>query len=162
MLYNQYMTSKNAKGSSMNNDLGMSFASLVKNNGGVFKSVKQAEFLLSQCDGNVYIACGRTWGAFTNEYHCDQQGVVKVVHHTNNTGFKVTWTRPVAGEVSVQDAKEIKRLKREIKSLEKKLASRDESFAQGQYAGMESTYQNAKAFDTEMLAGYHALLAKFN
>ena len=146
----------------MNNDLGMSFASLVKNNGGLFKSVKQAEFLLSQCDGNVYIACGRHWGAFTNEYHCDQQGVVKVVHHTSNTGFKETWTRPVAGEVSVQDAKEIKRLKREIKSLEKNLASREEAFEQGQYADMMSTYQNAKAFDTEMLEGYKARLAKFN
>ena len=142
-------------------DVAMSFAGLVKNNGGLFKSDKQAAFLLSQCADNVYVACGRHWGSFTNEYHCDQQGVTKVVHHTLNTGFKVTWTRPAVGEVSVQDAKEIKRIKREIKNLEKKLASRDESFAQGQYAGMESTYQNAKAFDTEMLAGYKARLAKF-
>ena len=146
----------------MNNDLGMSFASLVKNNGGLFKSVKQAEFLLSQCDGGAYIACGRSWDSFTNEYHCDQKGVIKVVHHSKAAGFKVTWTRPIVGEVSVQDAKEIKRLKREIKSLEKSMASREVSFAEGQYEGMMSTYQNAMAFDTEMLKGYKARLAKFN
>ena len=144
----------------MNNDLGVSFASLVKNNGGLFKSEKQAAFLLSMCNDNVYIACGRSWDSFTNEYHCDQQGVIKVVHHSKAAGFKITWTRPIAGEVSVQDAKEIKRLKREIKSLEKSMASREKSFVEGQYADMLSVYQNSKASDSEMLEKYKNLLAK--
>jgi hypothetical protein len=115
--------------------IAQSFATLVNTNNGIFKSPAQAVFLLAKCTDSEYIASGDIMGnGFSNHYECDAKGVITVRKYTKKKGFVITWTRPVEGEVSVQDAKEIKRLKKNIKSLMASIASRQASYDSGEYA----------------------------
>lgn len=143
----------------------ISFASLVKNNNGFFKSEKQAAFLLSQCqDGMTFITSGDVYGnAFSLNYNCDSQGVVTVEKYLNKKGeIQLIFQRVVQGEVNqVEDAKkakEIKRLNREIKVLEKKIKERMQAFESGQYVGMESLFHDSQKSDLQSLEGYKAIL----
>lgn len=144
-------------------NLGISFASLVKNNNGLFKSSKQAAFLLSQCDEDRIFTVMGTFGrnAFTLFYHCDDLGVIKVEKYLPITGRSmITWERKQEGKVSIQDQKEIKRLEREIKKLEKSIEGRQAARKRGEYpdAGL---FDRANAWDVEQLARYKERLAQF-
>lgn len=96
--------------------LAISFAALVKNNNGMFKSEKQASFLLSMCNDTTYGTSG-TFGrsSFYIYYICDEKGVVKVEKRTDKKGTILTWERREEGKLTVQDKKEIASLKRMLK-----------------------------------------------
>ena len=76
-----------------------SLAILVKNNNGMFKSQKQADFLIASCDnlaGNTtFFAPSNCYGNdYADTYHLDQNGVVKVVRYATKSGStKITWER---------------------------------------------------------------------
>jgi len=115
-------------------ELAQSFASLVKTNNGFFKTEKQAKFLLSQATDGSYMSCGNVWGnSFNMEYFVDAKGVTKVTKYSKAKGTLVKWTRKVEGEVSVQDAKEIKRLTRAMNGYKKSIASRQAAWDAGTY-----------------------------
>lgn len=127
-----------------------SFASLVKANNGLFKSTKQSEFLLSKCEGGQYISPGNVYGNnYIITYHCDDKGVTKVVKYTfSNCKTVITWERLEDGKVTVQDAKEIKRIKREIKSRQKLVNDREKNVAD--YTDM-ALYARAMQADHEYI-----------
>lgn len=80
----------------MNNEIAVSFASLVKSNNGFFKSEKQSAFLLSKCqDTNTFVCGGNVYNnSFTMFYICDSLGVLKVEKYTPKSGKTVTtWER---------------------------------------------------------------------
>lgn len=142
--------------------LATSFANLVKNNNGFFKSPMQAGFLLSKCDATgQYISAGQVHGNQYNiSYFCDQKGVVRVEKYTPKSGkIVVQWERKEEGKMSAQDEKEIKRLKRLIKQTESSIADRDAARARGEYAN-DQMYQKAQQRDKESLATLQQMLSK--
>lgn len=145
-------------------DLAISLASLVKNNNGLYKSEKQGKFLLSMSEDGVYTAMGpKIRNSYTLFYHLDDKGVTKVEKYSPTTQkTTVTWERKEEGKTTAQDAKEIRRIKREIASLEKKIAGRQEAWKTGEYTGPEMVdlYHRSMKFDQEILAKYKDLLAK--
>lgn len=145
-------------------DLGMSFAGLVKNNNGMFKTPKQAAFLLSQCDSMVYLVCGSSgWAGYQLYYKCDADGVVEVIKYTQAKGDTLQWQRVVEGKTSVQDRKEFKRLMRLRNALEKKIAEREVAYAAGdftKYSYGQALYDEAIKQDTKGLANIDTLLQK--
>lgn len=142
-------------------DLDISFASLVKNNNGMFKSDAQAKFLLSKCDGKEYIAGGSVYGnTYQLIYHCDDKGVTKVEKYTQNTGSKIQWTRKEAGTLSVQDEKELKRLNRLLKQYEKSIADRVAAFKAGKYAAGKSLYDESQSRDYDSIAQIKQMIEK--
>lgn len=72
----------------MYNEIAASFASLVKSNNGLFKSEKQAAFLLSRYqEENTFHCAGNVYGnSYQVTYYCDAKGVVKVEKHLPVTG----------------------------------------------------------------------------
>jgi hypothetical protein len=139
------------------NDITISFASLVKSNKGYFKSEKQAEFLNSQLDNGVHISYGTVWGAnYQLAYACDAKGVVTVTKSTAANGAKVIWQRVVDGCISVQDAKETKRIARMIAQIEKIIVSRDAAVASGEYTNMKM-YADSNQRDIDQLIALHAM-----
>jgi len=105
-------------------NLSISFASLVKNNNGLFKSEKQADFLLSRCNGNTYETSGRVGrSSFYMDYFCDEQGIIKVTKRTDKKGTVLTWERREDGKLAIQDKKEIASIKRTLKQEQQSLIS---------------------------------------
>ena len=141
----------------------LSLASLVKTNNGLFKSEAQAKFLTSQCQGGSHIASGSVMGnSFMITYFCDSKGVTKVEKYTPKSGkTSIEWERVEQGKVSVQDEKEIKRLKRLIKATEKSIKERQDSWDSGQYGNNVDLFSRAMAHDQEALAALNAKLATF-
>lgn len=87
-------------------DLAMSLNNLMKTNDGLFKSDKQAKFILSQATDNQVVTGGNMYGnSFTMFYNLDDKGVVSVEKHTPRKGSTVTWERPSEGKTAVQVAK---------------------------------------------------------
>lgn len=77
-------------------NLAASFASLVKSNNGLFKSEKQAAFLLSVCqDAGTFYTGGQVYGnSYSLQYNCDNAGVVSVEKYLPKTGkIVLTWSR---------------------------------------------------------------------
>ena len=102
--------------------LSISFASLVKNNNGMFKSQKQADFLLSMSNDSVYSTSGNVFrNSFYMDYFCDEQGAIKVTKRTDKKATVTTWERKSQGMIPVQDLKEIKSLKRMMKQTQQAL-----------------------------------------
>ena len=102
-------------------DLTKTLANLVKTNNGLFKSDTQAQFVRSIA-GDEYVSGGNVYGnSYSLHYMLDSTGVV-----------------------SVQDAKEIKRLKRLIKSIQKSMADRQASWDSGEYIAQSNTLAGAK------------------
>ena len=142
-------------------DVAQSFANLVRTNNGAFKSPAQAAFLLSQCSNGEFVATGTTYrSSYALFYTVDQQGVVRVQKQTAAKGLDTIWERRVAGTVSVQDAKEIKRIRRMIKQTERVIADREAARAAGQFSNDE-LYQWACERDTQALADLNEMLARF-
>lgn len=62
-----------------------SFYSLIKYNNGFFKSEKQAKFLLSHCEDNLYSVSGLVYrNSYLDVFECDDRGVVKADRYTEN------------------------------------------------------------------------------
>lgn len=98
-------------------DIGISLASLVKSNNGIFKSQKQAQFLHSKANDGVAIVGDICYGhSYFTEYHLDAEGVLKVIR-LNKAGKKVMWERAGSVAVPIQVTKELNRLKRMHKEV---------------------------------------------
>ncbi len=123
-------------------DLTKTLANLVKTNNGLFKSDAQAQFIRSIA-GDEYVSGGNVYGkSYSLHYMLDSTGVVSVYKNTVAKGL--VWERVTAGVVSVQDAKEIKRLKRLIKSIQKSMDDRQASWDSGEYIAQSNTLAGAK------------------
>jgi hypothetical protein len=145
-------------------NVAVSFASLVKSNNGLFKSEKQAAFLLSQCQElNTFICGGDVYGNnFSLFYHCDAQGVEKVIKYLPQSGKSETvWLRHVVGTVNeveaAKQAKEQKRLKREINRLKKAIEAREAN--RDSYKGAEALFEESQEQDKRDLQEYEAMLS---
>jgi hypothetical protein len=110
-------------------DLRMSVLGLVKNNNGIFKSEKQADFLksiINQNDGLIgHTEHGRPYFA----YH-DDKGITKV--EVGNPP-ELYWERKEVGVLRPEDIKTIKSLQRQIKQLESEISSREVELQNGTY-----------------------------
>jgi hypothetical protein len=110
-------------------DLRMSVLGLAKNNNGIFKSEKQASFLklmIDERDGLIgHTEHGRPYLA---DY--DDKGIIKI---TVGNPPELYWERKEQGILRPDDIKRIKSLQREIKQLEKEIASREEGLKNGTY-----------------------------
>ena len=88
-------------------NLAASFASLVKSNNGLFKSEKQAAFLLSVCqDAGTFYTGGQVYGnSYSLQYNCDDSGVVSVEKYLPKTGkIVITWSRLTPTEFAANQA----------------------------------------------------------
>ena len=88
-------------------NLAASFASLVKSNNGLFKSEKQAAFLLSVCqDAGTFYTGGQVYGnSYSLQYNCDKAGVVSVEKYLTKTGkIVITWSRLTPTEFAAKQA----------------------------------------------------------
>lgn len=135
-------------------NIAKTLANLVKTNNGLFKSEAQAKFLI-EVVGTEYVTGGAVMGnQFTLYYDLNSTGVISVRKYTVSKGFTTTWERVVDGTVSVQDAKEIKRLKRLAKSVKKSMSDRQACWDSGKYVReCGATIENAKSlFDNRQLA----------
>lgn len=102
--------------------LAISFATLVKNNNGLFKSEKQASFLISMCrDGVFGTSSAFGYSSFNMYYYCDDNGIYKVEKSTPKKGIMLTWERREEGKVTVQDKKEIKSISRMLKQTQQSI-----------------------------------------
>ena len=125
-------------------DFTKTLANLVKTNNGLFKSEAQAHFIKSVA-GAEYVSGGNVYGkSYSLHYTLDSTGVVSVHKNTVAKGLVLVWERATAGVVSVQDAKEIKRLKRLIKSIQKSMDDRQASWDSGEYIAQSNTLAGAK------------------
>ena len=104
-------------------NISKSFASLVKFNNGLFKSEAQAKFLLDMVKEGLNVSTGSVCNnSYMITYICDDKGVVRTEKHTFKTAKTVvTWERREAGKIAVQDAKLIKKFKREVKNLQEEI-----------------------------------------
>lgn len=111
----------------MNDSIAISFAFLVKDNNGFFKSEKQAKFLLSRCTiesgQSVYVTSGHHWQGFSLWYYCDDKGITKVVKNTRAKGDVITWERPEEGKVTVQEKREVRQITRNNNQLIRRYGS---------------------------------------
>ena len=138
--------------------IAQSLANLVKTNNGLFKSAAQAAFITSQ--GSEFTASGAVGrNVYTMFYVVDSKGVVKVQKQTVAKGLVLVWERVEAGQVSIQDAREIKRIKRLIKQTEQSMASREASRAAGEYPS-DALYAEAQGRDQQSLETLQQMLAK--
>ena len=140
-------------------DFSTSFASLVKSNNGMFKSEKQAAFLLAQCDAGTFVASGHGWAGWQLHYRCDALGVVEVCKHTAATGRAIVWQRVEAGRVAVQETKEHKRLTRMRTGVEKDLSARTAARTAGSFSDT-ALFDAAQARDMASLTELDAMLAR--
>ena len=88
-------------------NLATSFASLVKSNNGLFKSEKQAAFLLSVCqDAGTFYTGGQVYGnSYSLQYNCDDAGVVSVEKYLTKTGkIGLVWSRLTPTEFAANQA----------------------------------------------------------
>lgn len=135
-------------------ELARSFAGLVANNNGMFKSQSQANFLLGQCSNLTYTVSGHfIKGGYVFQYTCDSQGITKVVKYTKSKGFVLQWERVTTGKVPVQNLKEINRLKKIIVSIESTIQKRILANSQGVYIelGMPGLFESSQQSDLEQL-----------
>lgn len=106
---------------------------LIKTNNGFFKTKKQADFLISQLsENNIFV--GSVYGnTFNISYIFDDKGIVKKEQYNIKTSkTEVTWERKIEGVLTVQQEKEIKRIKRRIstekKNLKLRLVEREDEY----------------------------------
>lgn len=123
------------------NDIAITLANLVKTNNGLFKSEAQGHFIQSVAGAEYVNIYGNSYNM---HYMLDSTGVVSVYKNTVAKGLVLVWERVTAGVVSVQDAKEIKRLKRLIKSIQKSMDDRQASWDSGEYIAQSNTLAGAK------------------
>ena len=115
--------------------ISISIFSLAKNNNGLFKSEKQANFILQilQDRQNYIGAADSGYNSCPIFAYADKLGITKIVKSTNK-GNKAMFERKVEGVISPLEAKKIKSKNRRIKKLEKQLAERLKAFDNGAYS----------------------------
>ena len=85
--------------------------------------------------------------------------MTRVQKQTVAKGLVLVWERVEAGQVSIQDAREIKRIQRLIRQTEQSMASREASRAAGEYPSA-TLYAEAQERDFQSLATLQQMLAK--
>lgn len=147
-------------------DFTTSLLSLAKNNGGIFKSEKQAAMfnkiasngVLVFTGGSVY---GNTW---SYEFVVDTTGIISV-NKLSYTKAGVASIEPMfsrdgsvqAARATAQDDKNIKRIKREIKGLEKLIKQRQTEYDAGQYPDAEM-FNRSQQEDRQQIEAYKSML----
>lgn len=147
-------------------DFTTSLLALAKNNGGNFKSEKQAAMFNSMASNGVLVLTGgsvygNTW---SYEFVVDATGIVSVTK-LSYTKAGVASTEPMfsrdgsvqAARATAQDDKNIKRIKREIKGLEKLIKQRQAEYDAGQYPDTDMFNQSQKE-DREQIEAYKSML----
>ncbi|SOK58301.1 hypothetical protein [Yersinia phage fHe-Yen9-04] len=153
-------------GDSIMSDLTTSLLSLAKNNGGNFKSEKQSAMFNSLASNGVLVLAGgsvygNTW---SYEFIIDSTGVVSV-NKLSYSKAGVASTEAMfsrdgtvqADRKVAQDDKNTKRIKREIKGLEKRIKQRQAEYDAGQYPDAEM-FNKAQREDRDNLEEYQAML----
>ena len=106
-------------------DLAKSFFSLVKYNNGAFKSEKQATFLLSVCEGNIFTTVqsysfGEHGGARAQKefrFFCNDKGIYKVETIARKSGKHVIhWERKTQQELDAIEKRDNERMEKEAAS----------------------------------------------
>ena len=143
------------------NNIQLSIENLIKTNNGFFKSDAQKAFLTAELKkeiGNTFTA-SQYANTVVLTYLFDETGIIgkeKTSLKTSKTAL--VWERKQAGKMSIDDAKNIKHYKREIKRLEKAITARNSAFDAGDYAALPELYNKANNSDLEQLAAFKKLL----
>lgn len=117
-------------------DISKSIFTLTKYNNGLFKSEKQADFLIDQMQqtgGCIGIAnSGYNQCPIFAEW--DAEGITKVVKHGKKK-HTIMFERKTPGVLTEVEKKRIKSIERKIKSLNKEIKEVELSFKDGSYNG---------------------------
>ena len=117
----------------MNNEIRNSVLGLAQKNNGVFKSEKQAAFLIKMINNNDGLI-GHTANGIPYFAWSDDKGITRITKGTGNTSkIELVFERKVAGVLNTSDEKTIKHLRRQIKVLAAEVAVRQEGLANGTY-----------------------------
>lgn len=140
-------------------NLAISFASLVKNNGGLFKSDKQAAFLLSQCVFGEYVSFHRAFNNVSRlHYVCDNKGIKEVVKVNTVKGVKTPTTVWDRENPSIQNAIAEKKAAKHAKKLKAQLRQENAANSVEEYVKAHTGHYSAilTAIQTNMLNGLTA------
>lgn len=134
--------------------ISISIFSLAKNNNGLFKSEKQANFILQilQDRQNYIAAADSGYNSCPIFAYADKLGITKIVK-----GNKAMFERKVEGVISPLEAKKIKSKNRRIKKLEKQLAERLKAFENGEYSKDEYSISLYWKFTNELIERIESL-----
>lgn len=134
--------------------ISISIFSLAKNNNGLFKSEKQANFILQilQDRQNYITAADSGYNSCPIFAYADKLGITKIVK-----GNKAMFERKVEGVISPLEAKKIKSKNRRIKKLEKQLAERLKAFENGEYSKDEYSISLYWKFTNELIERIESL-----
>ena len=148
----------------MQNSIQTSAFNLAKTNNGLWKSEKQAAFLMdqfSQKDGCIGFA-DSGYNSCPMYVQWDATGITKIWKHSKTKkGYvaKTVWTRKTAGVLTELEIKEIKWLERKLKEAQKSYDERIERFNNGTYFKTETPsesnlrlYEYSKQRDAEWIA----------
>lgn len=147
-------------------DLITSLLSLTKNNAGVFKSEKQsAMFNRLASNGVLVLAGGSVYGnSWSYEFIMDSTGIVAVnklsYSKAGAASTEAMFSRcgtVQADRKAAQDDKNTKRIKREIKGLEKTIKQRQAEFDAGQYPNADM-FNTSQQNDIQQLQAYKDML----
>lgn len=109
-------------------NLAKSLATLVKFNGGLFKSQKQADFILSKLyQGQCWVFHKAYNNASKTVYDCDRQGVTRVTKINTVKGeevFTIVWDRFDASYAEAQQAKSDKKAEKAKAQAEQRESER--------------------------------------
>lgn len=146
------------------NNIQASLENLISTNNGLFKSESQAQFLLSEMKkefGNVFVTS--VYGNSVKlTYIFDETGIIEKTNTSVKKGTEtLVWKRKVQGVLSIDEAKQLKHIKKSIKDLKKSIERRDACYANGEYNASKSLYENSNKSDLDRLAEFEKLLADF-
>ena len=148
-------------GSDAMDNIQLSIENLIKTNNGFFKSDAQKALLTAELKkeiGNVFTA-SQYGSTVILTYLFDESGIIgKEKTSVKTSKTTLVWERKQVGKMSLEDAKNIKHYKKEIKQLEKAIAARNTAFEAGDYATIPELYHKANNSDLERLAAFRQLL----
>lgn len=133
-------------------NISKSIFALTKCNNGFFKSEKQAAFLIDQMEkanGCIGISnSGYNQCPIFAEW--DGKGITKLVKHGKR--HTVMFERKIQGVLTGPEKKEIKRLERKVKSINKEIKDVELSFHDGSYNGTG----DASTYTKDMIERYES------
>lgn len=144
-------------------NLSASFASIVKNNAGIFKSESQANFHLAHCTNMIYRTEGNS-SYSPRSYICDEKGITKVIVHSKRK--YVSFER----EIAIKKKNDFKIAQEKRQKLQDKIDKEVINIVHNLYMKFESMNlaEDAPSFDEiEMMAiankgNYSKKLEKYN
>ena len=134
----------------MENSIKVSVLGLIKSNNGLFKSDKQKDFLfkkISALDG--FIGCNFQIGSTNNSQlfvEFDNTGITKLYKNS-----QLTWQRIEIGKLNTIQEKNLKKLQKQIKNLQKDYGEKEKSFFECTYS---NTVSNLLDYDEFIINNY--------